>query len=419
MWEVNRLNPELETFLGTKKSGSTIRAYRVAFNHFLNYYHTKYGSDKPFKHYLNRIFDDLEKPLRERRKIAEMELNGYIKFLQEQRKSSNTILTYIAAIRNYLRFKDVPLRMRFVATPRPVIKEENRKHRWTVDEIRRFVEAAGNYRDKAIIVCLFQSGLAVNELSNLDYRHVQEQLENNKIPIMLRLVREKTSISFVTFFGYDSVKYLKLYLQTRKNLSPDSPLFTKWGTNKRITIGAIESKFRELAETLGFINNHYKNGKGNGGAYNPARPHSLRSAFNSRLMGKTDGTLREFWMGHSIGKVARAYLAMPDEEMRELYMDAEKYLAIEKTSRNMLIEEKTADIETKQEIVELKSVLAGISKQYNRSEAENIDLKKRMSQIDLDNTDLRKKQQHVLDELAEIRIIIKKMLNGEKGSKTT
>ena len=62
--------------------------------------------------------------------------------------------------------------------------------------------------------------------------------------------------------------------------------------------------------------------------------HTLRAAFNTRLIGKIDQDLREFWMGHAIGAVARAYLNMPTEDMRQLYMaTAETYLKIEMTSR--------------------------------------------------------------------------------------
>ena len=55
-----------------------------------------------------------------------------------------------------------------------------------------------------------------------------------------------------------------------------------------------------------------------------------------RATGKIDRGLIEFWMGLVIGEEKRAHLHMPSEEMREFYMDAEKYLAIEKTSRGEL-----------------------------------------------------------------------------------
>jgi hypothetical protein len=100
-----------------------------------------------------------------------------------------------------------------------------------------------------------------------------------------------------------------------------------------MTTSAIQQIFSQIAKELPFI-------KQNGDNYNPARPHSLRAGFNSRLIGKIDETLREFWMGHAIGGVAGAYLNMPTDELRKLYMTAEEYLKIEKTSRDELEEQK-------------------------------------------------------------------------------
>ncbi len=47
--------------------------------------------------------------------------------------------------------------------------------------------------------------------------------------------------------------------------------------------------------------------------------------------------------------IAEAYLAMADEEMRDLYMDAEKWLAIESTSRDEIIKRKAAESKLSQE----------------------------------------------------------------------
>ena len=360
------LSPKLQEFLSTKKSRRTVYAYRRAFRHFINFYTQKHGKDATIQSFIERVFNDIEQPLRKRKRVAETELNNFVKYLQERKQSPNSIRVCVSTVRNYLNYHEIPLRMRFVAMPSAVVKEENEKHRWKIEQITSFVYAASTYRDKALILCLFQSGLSVNELINLDYRHVKENVESGDIPIMLRLVREKTNTPFVSFFGRDAVKYLKLYLETRKYLLDDTPLFTKWGSDtNRITLGAIEARFREIAEGLKFINN------GNGG-YNAARPHSLRAAFNSQLMGKIDGVLREFWMGHSIGRVAQAYLMMPDEEMKELYMDAEKYLAIERTSRDELIERKVVKIppETEERIKHLEARLTKLSVENEQLSAE-------------------------------------------------
>jgi hypothetical protein len=224
--------------------------------------------------------------------------------------------------------------MSFIDMPPSVEKKVNGKHEWKIGQIEEFVDAAKSYRDKAIILCMFQSGLAVKEICELNYGDVQDELERGVLPLCLKLVRQKTNVDFKTFFGRDAVKYLKLYLDTRTKLKPEDPLFIKERLRKgeyRITPEVIQQSFSEIAKDLDFI-------KLKDDAYNPARPHSLRAAFNSRLIGKIDETLRDFWMGHAIGKVAKAYLNMPTEEMRKLYMTAEEYLCIEKTSRKELEE---------------------------------------------------------------------------------
>ena len=70
---------------------------------------------------------------------------------------------------------------------------------------------------------------------------------------------------------------------------------------------------------------------------------------------------------------------MPTEEMRELYMDAEKQLAIEKTSRDEIIEKKVGtskvSVQTSKEIEKLKQTLQGISKQYSEASAHNLEMK--------------------------------------------
>jgi len=82
--------------------------------------------------------------------------------------------------------------------------------------------------------------------------------------------------------------------------------------------------------------------------------------------------------------------------MRELYKDAEKYLAIEKTSRDVFIQEQTLDLDAKREIQELKQTMAGLTKHYSDlnsdyklARTENVELKNRLAKIELENTEFK------------------------------
>ena len=325
-----KFEPEIEEYLAFK-SKPTREAYASGFRLFLEFYHGKYGKERNFTDFLNSIFEEFKKPMREQKRVAEKEIKEFIDFLKKRNTSNNSIRVYFAAVQNFLKYKQIMVSMEFVGVPAAVEQQINGKHEWKIEEIKQFVDKAPSYREKAIILCMFQSGLGVNEITNLNYGDVQEELEKNVLPLCLKLVRQKTQVQFKTFFGRDAVHYLKLYLATRKDLKPDTPLFVKErvrGGEERITDGAIEQSFSEMSKDLDFI-------KQNGG-FNPARPHSLRAAFNSQLIGKIDQELREFWMGHSIGVKNKAYLCLPTSELRTLYSSAEEFLKIEKSSKEEL-----------------------------------------------------------------------------------
>ncbi|MBC8273609.1 MAG: hypothetical protein H8E40_01370 [Chloroflexi bacterium] len=69
---------------------------------------------------------------------------------------------------------------------------------------------------------------------------------------------------------------------------------------------------------------------------NPARPHSMRSAFRSRLTNRAAETFIEYLMGHKLNGTESAYLNMPNEALVKDYLEIEKYLSIETTSKDIL-----------------------------------------------------------------------------------
>ena len=75
----------------------------------------------------------------------------------------------------------------------------------------------------------------------------------------------------------------------------------------------------------------------------------MRSAFRSRLTGKVDPVLIEFFMGHSIGAEKAAYINLPNEELRELYANNEHLLTLEKTSKEEVAESRIARMPSEHE----------------------------------------------------------------------
>lgn len=330
------LGAEAEDYLKLKK-GKTRSVYASNLRRFIKFYSERYGvkDEDVFSHFLDDVEADLKLPRRDRKRVAERICNEFIEEMKKLGRANNTIRLYFSTIQNLFEAKGISISGRFVNLPRKREMKENQKHKWSTDEIREFVEGAENWRDKAIILSMFQSGMGVAEICSLDYGQVKKELESGKLPLLIKHERQKIDWSFRTFLGADAVSALNLYLKTRGEMKDDDPLFSKEvkrGGVARLTEGAIQMRFRGYADNHDFIED-------NGGA-NPARPHSLRAAMASKLQNHLDASAIDYFQGHIIkDQVKQAYFNnLPDEELREMYAGVEHRLAIWTTSKKLLEE---------------------------------------------------------------------------------
>jgi integrase len=302
MYTKSIFEKEINKFLKLK-SKSTQIVYKASFNDFLTFYRQQYGEKTNIGHFLDRIFENMKKPPREQKRLAESEIMDFINYLINKTKSNNTIRAYFGSMQNFLKYKGIAISSCFIGNlPPATTQKKNGKHKCTIEHLKEFVSKAPTIRDKTLIICMLQSGLAVNEICELNYGDIADEYEGGIMPICIELVRKKTGVPFKTFFGRDTLKYLWLYLQSRTNLKHDSPLFTKLGTADRITTSAIQQRFGEIAPKLSFLSKYsIENG------FNLVRPHSLRSAFKSRLTGKVDRDVIEFFMGFKLAGVGDSY----------------------------------------------------------------------------------------------------------------
>jgi len=316
---------QVEQYLKTKlkSTAATYRGNLKRFRKFLG---------RPIIEFLNDVDErrsaKKDLPPEEWRRYFEETINEFIEWMQDHGYANNPIRGSLTALQNLFLYYNVPISYRFVKMPPPIARKKNGKHKWRVQDVKKFRDGADNYRDKAIIMVMFQSGMAVNEISNLTYGDVAEQLNSGELPILIDMVREKNSNPFKTLIGADAAKDLMLYLDTRGELKEGDPLFaTQIGSEDKIAPDTIQWMFRELAgKIFGYSDDEM----------NPYRPHSLRAAFRSKLIGKTDTDLIKFWMGDVLGPKAGAYLNLPDEDHKELYKAVEKHLSIETTSKDII-----------------------------------------------------------------------------------
>ncbi len=202
----------------------------------------------------------------------------------------------------------------------------------TLEELRRMLDVSDIYT-KFSIVFLAQTGMRPEDVLKLNIGHIHRELNLGNIPLAICFLPEKDRNSGigerVTFLGSDGVEILKEYLEFRKmkgeKITMDSPLFvsrTKKYNGKKI-IGLSKHKLnhrvKEAAKEAGI-------GNGNG-KYGRMRTYCLRKFFITQLTNHgVEDKMVNFFTCHKIPEVDLVYWSRRIEDLREIYMEREKFL---------------------------------------------------------------------------------------------
>lgn len=192
-------------------------------------------------------------------------------------------------------------------------------------QIYAMADYAGSVRNRAIILCMFQSGLGIVALRNLDYEHVKKDLERNRIPIRIRITSsisgKASQIPFYAFLKAEACESLRAYINQRKRrikgmeegmidaaeLTPKSPLFASEGKNvpfgERMAFSSIWRVIKNSANRAGLDKERIQ-------------PNHLRKAFEAELNRSIiDEKTKKYLMGnpvrgvkYEVKEVERKYL---------------------------------------------------------------------------------------------------------------
>lgn len=190
------------------------------------------------------------------------------------------------------------------------------------DEVYAMAAAAGRPRNRALILCLWSSGLRVSSLSALNYGDVQDELKEGLSCVMIPVYPEmksrvknacKGSVPYYTFICQDAVEALRAYLRKRREeygpIYPEYPLFhSDWNlwdrserSRKRLNRRTIGKIVKRAAKVAGLPQ------------WAHVTPHCLRKAFKSVLRsptldgGRLDQGTQEFLFGHILPGSQDAY----------------------------------------------------------------------------------------------------------------
>ncbi len=163
-------------------------------------------------------------------------------------------------------------------------------------------------RDRSILEVLFSTGLRAQELTNLnrDQLRINERTEDLEVVVVGKGGRVRT-----VYFSSRSIKYLKKYLDARKDL--DEALFINyWPAAKR------SNELRRL--TVKSIDNIVKKYVKIAGLPTTTTPHTLRHSFATDLLSQgVDLRLVQEFLGHRNIATTQIYTHVTKKQLKDVH----------------------------------------------------------------------------------------------------
>ncbi len=232
----------------------------------------------------------------------------------DKKANTNTsIKVKVGAVKSFFKYNDLPLG--HVPQAMNGIIYHNRD--LTKEEIVQIM-AVSKIREKAFFAVMAQSGLRPHTIKQLRLKHLDLEKLPCKIDVPKEIAKGKFG-SYVTFIGLDAVKYLKQYLATRTNPTPESLLFCAHDNpNKPVNVKDMSRAFRLAARKLeksGALDFEIREGKPS-----ELRLYNLRKFFRkyANQMGFENVN---YLMGHTVRGSDANYKPQDPEFYRELYAE--------------------------------------------------------------------------------------------------
>lgn len=377
---VNWEDPALKRWLNSITRSTTRANYKTAFRAYTAF------TGMTATALIDEAAEDVKRDLRQKQDVVITKLLAFYNWLKTEYPKKNrgkgvhevsgkgvadkSAHMWVNAIRSFYATFGVTVRMKG-RRRLPKAKVKNKRMIVSAEQVKALVDHARTPRDRAIILTHFQSGLDVSTLCNLKYGDVAEGLEKNEHPLKLELYRPKTGVEFYTFLGRDAVEALKAYLADRRmrgvKFNSNMALFLQERGKKPLKTKNVQDMTREVALKAGFIDE-----KNNGKDFNPLGPHALRESFGSIMTNSgVPDTVVDFWHGHEVGEMARAYRSVQFDSLKQMYLEREHLLSIS-TGR---FSEKEFDVKVSAKVDERVEVL---QRTITNLAAENTDLRHRI-----------------------------------------
>jgi len=160
-------------------------------------------------------------------------------------------------------------------------------------------------RDRAILEILFSTGMRISELISLNKNQIR--IKSNTTELELSIIGKGGRVRTV-YFSQRAIKWLKKYLDTRKDNNPELFInyYYKKGSGRRLSSRAIEKSLKKYVIESGLPLT--------------TTPHVMRHSFSTDLLNKgVDLRILQEFLGHKSILATQIYAHVTNKKLKEVH----------------------------------------------------------------------------------------------------
>jgi site-specific recombinase XerD len=288
-----------------KNNDFTSSALTLAYDSFLLDAEARRLSPKTLRYYQQQLGPFLEaveeQGARSPQGITAHHIRSYLVGLQHRGLSSGSQHAAARAIRAFCNFMVMEEMLEKSPMKRVKMPKLDKKilPSFTPQEVHRLLKACKYVRDRAIVLCLLDTGCRASEFVALDIGDVD--IKSGAVKIK----HGKGGKQRVAFLGSQARKALLKYFMERGEISTGDPLWQSMTTGGRLTDYGLRMLTRSLRDATDIQHCH---------------PHTFRRTFAlwSLRSGMNIYALQQI-MGHSDLQILRRYLALVEEDLYDAH----------------------------------------------------------------------------------------------------
>ncbi|MBT4175451.1 MAG: site-specific integrase [Thaumarchaeota archaeon] len=276
-----------------------------------------------------------------------------------KRVSPNTVPTYMMSIKIFLETNDIELPWKKIKRFYPRRRKLTGQGTWTTEQIRKMLDLAPKYRNKAIIHFLASTGVRAGSIEAITVGNLRDMPHGCKMVT----IYEDDIEEYKTFLTPEASNAVETYLKERRDkgetITESSPLFI----NRDGTRAGYSSVNMIVSRLLkkGKLRTQKRHGR-----FDQQICHGFRKRFNTilKLNNEVNDNAIEKMLGHRNG-LDGTYLQIPDERLFEEFYKGITDLTISDEYRDkVIIEELREQVPEsyKDEMRELKNQMKEMSK---------------------------------------------------------